>query len=181
MTQRDSLTDSLEHLEYEMAMIIAAWRMRYQHPLPEPNTARPHGYYWANDQAVAYLAGMESVLTHARLLDDFFRCTTSTKPTRRKAAADRYAFEYCDENAWTGFKMLTEDQHERIDKQLSHFTTLRGPRKNHALDHYGRKAIDALTQLTQQAQPQWQPPLKDILAKAQAEQQRFQEPWDPTS
>jgi hypothetical protein len=92
MTQPDDLTESLRHLEYEMAMMVAAPRMVDQHPLtPALNTARPDGYYWANDRAVACLAGIESALTHARLLDDFFRYTT--KPTDGLKANDSYAFD----------------------------------------------------------------------------------------
>lgn len=178
MAQPDDLTESLRHLEYEVAMIVAASRMVYLHPLQEPNTSRQPGYYWANDQAVAYLAGMESALTHARLLDDFFKCTV--KPTGDSAKAkDRYALEYCTQNGWPGFEMLTNDQHTAIDKQLSHLTTQRAPRKQHPLGHYARQAVKALTLLTMQADPQWQGHLADIVAKARAEQQRSPEAWNP--
>lgn len=161
-------------------MIVAALRMVRQHPLPEPNTSRPPGYYWANDQAVTYLAGMESALTHARLLDDFFKHTAKTKPTGKIAKAkDRYALEYCTQNGWPGADVLTDDEHTAIDKQLSHLTTQRGPRKTHRLGHYAQQAVKALTLLSQHADPQWQGPLKDILAKTLAEQQRFAEMWNP--
>jgi hypothetical protein len=62
---------------------------------PAKNTARPDGYYWANDRAVAYLAAMESALTHARLLNDFFKHATGKLPTAHHKANDRYAAEYC--------------------------------------------------------------------------------------
>jgi hypothetical protein len=178
MTDSDDLIESLRHLEYETAMMVATQRMMRQHPLtPALNTSRPDGYYWANDQAVAYLAGMESALTHARLLDDFYRHTTaSTNPLK---ADDRYAVEYCKEKGWTRFELLTHDQRTAINKQLSHFTTQRGPRKTHPLGRYAGNAIRALELLTRQADPQWQQPLKNILAKAQAEHQRSQEAWNP--
>jgi hypothetical protein len=34
------------------------------------NTARPDGYYCGSDRVVVYLAGVESGLTYARLLED---------------------------------------------------------------------------------------------------------------
>jgi hypothetical protein len=71
MTQRDDLAECLRHLEYEMAMMVASPRMLAQHELPDKNTDRPDGYFWANDKAVAYLAAMESACAHARVLDDF--------------------------------------------------------------------------------------------------------------
>jgi hypothetical protein len=169
MTQADDLAESLRHIEYEMAMMIAAPRMADLHKVP-----RPDGYQWANDRDVTYLAGLESALTHARLLDDFFSYTT--QPTGFKAN-DRYAFEYCE--GWSGFKMLTTQERTAIDKQLSHLTTQRKPRKAHAVHHYARQAVEGLTRLTEEAEPEWQPRLRDILAKAHAEQQRNRDPWNP--
>src|SRR3954466_13650383 len=96
MTDRDALDESLRHLEYEVAMIVATPRMVWRHPLtPAMNTARPDGYFWGNDKAVAYLAAMESTLTHARLLNDFFRSPARQLPTGGLKANDRYAAEYC--------------------------------------------------------------------------------------
>ena len=64
MTQSDDLDESLRHLEYEMAMMVASPRMLAKHQLtPAQNTARPDGYYWANDRAVAYLAARAIVNT----------------------------------------------------------------------------------------------------------------------
>jgi hypothetical protein len=52
MTERDDLADSLRHLEYEMAMMVASPRMLVKHRLtPAKNTERPDGYFWANDRA----------------------------------------------------------------------------------------------------------------------------------
>lgn len=96
MTVRDTLEESLRHLEYEMAMIVATPRMLSQHGLPPAkNTERPDGYYWANGLAVVYLAAMESNLVNARLLDDFFRYATDAVPAAAINANDRYAAEYC--------------------------------------------------------------------------------------
>lgn len=187
MAHRDNLTKSLEHLEYEMAMIVAAPRMVYEHPLQEPNDTRPSGYYWANDQAVAYLAGMESALTHARALDDFFKPTSQQVRTLRTArrtrksnkAKDRYASQYCNPGGWPGFDMLKTREHNRIDRQLSHLTTLRAPRRDHDLEHYAERAIAGLGQLVRHARPKWQGRLQVIFNKANAEQQRISQPWNP--
>ncbi|MCV7008234.1 hypothetical protein [Mycobacterium gordonae] len=176
MATPDDLHESLTHLEYEIAMMVATPRMRFRHPItPRFNKARPPGYYWNNDQAVAYLAAMESALTHARLLDDFFKCTA--RPRSGNKARDRYAFEYCVQSGWPGFEMLTSEEHDRIDKQLSHFTTRRAPRHGHALQNYAKQAIKALTLLTHHADTQWQPALQEIHAKAKAEQKRANDPW----
>jgi hypothetical protein len=181
MTQREDLTESLRHLEYEIAMIVAAPRMLAQHQLtPALNIARPDGYFWANDRAVAYLAAMESTLTHARVLDDFFKPASGALPTRPPAKAnDRYAAEYCETNGWKGFAVLTKDEHDAIDKQLSHLSTQRAPRKTHALGQFSRKAVDALILLTRRADPQWQPRLQDILDKTDDERRRADDAWDP--
>lgn len=137
MTQRDSLDESLRHLEYEMAMMVAAPRMLAKHQLtPAENTARPDSYFWANDRAVAYLAALESALTHARLLDDFFRYATGDVPTEGAKANDRYAAEYCVQKGWSGRRVLTPAEHLAIDRQLSHLTTQRRWRKPHKVGSF---------------------------------------------
>jgi hypothetical protein len=179
MKDRDTLDESLRHLEYEIAMIVAAPRLVYNHQLtPATNTARPDGYFWANDRAVAYLAGMESALTHARLLDDFFKPATGTLPTRGPKATDRYAAEYCVQTGWAGIDVLTDEEHDTVDKQLSHFTTVRAPRRSHRLLLFSNRAVDALAELAGRADPQWRPRLDDILTNAQAEQSRISEAWN---
>lgn len=126
MTGRDTLEESLRHLDYELAMIAATPRMVAKHGLsPARNTDRPDGYYWGSDRAVAYLAAVESNLVHARLLDDFFRYATDEIPASGKKSRDRYAAEYCSNGGWSGYRILTDDEHALIDRQLSHFTTLR--------------------------------------------------------
>ncbi len=180
MTQRDELDESLRHLEYEIAMMVAAPRMLAQHPLtPAENTARPDGYYWANDRAVAYLAAMESALTRARLLDDFFKPASGALPTKGLKAKDRYAAEYCVEKGWSGRRVLTDDEHDAIDKQLSHFTTQREPRKTHALGLFSRRAVDSLIALAHRADPEWRDRLADIVEKALSEQGRSDDVWNP--
>jgi hypothetical protein len=142
------------------------------------NTARPDGYYWGSDRAVAYLAGMESGLTHARLLDDFFRPATGQLPTAGAKATDRYAAEYCGDKGWHGIALMTDEQHDQIDKQLSHFTTVRSGRRTWPPDLFSGRAVRALAELAQRADAKRQPRLNDILAKAQAEQARASQPWD---
>jgi hypothetical protein len=180
MAQRDTLEESLRHLEYEMAIMVATPRMLAQHNLtPAMNTARPDGYYWCSDRAVAYLAAMESSLVHARLLDDFYRHATADVPTTGIKANDRYAAQYCVNEGWSGFPVLTEDEHAVIDRQLSHFTTLRRPRSTHAVGQFAQTAIDALTELTRQADTQWTDRLQAILTRSEAEWKRGTEPWNP--
>jgi hypothetical protein len=166
MTDRDPLDESLRHLEYEMAMIVATPRMVWQHPLtPATKTTRPDGYFWRDDKAAAYLAAMESSLTHARLLNDFFRYSAGQVPTGGLKANDRYAAEYCKNNGWNGIDLLTEEQRATIDRQLSHFTTLRAPRRTHPIGQYAQNAVVALAELVKQADPEWQGPLSVILTK----------------
>ena len=56
MTQSDDLHESLRHLEYEMAMMVASPRMLAKHQLtPAENTARPDGYYWVFESNCQYL------------------------------------------------------------------------------------------------------------------------------
>ena len=179
MIQPDDLDESLRHLEYEIAMMVAAPRMLAQHPLtPAENTARPDGYYWANDRAVAYLAAMESALIHARLLDDFFKTASGVLPTKGLKANDRYAAEYCVGKGWSGRRVLTDDEHDAIDKQLSHFTTQRQPRTTHALGLFSRRVVDSLIVLAQRADPEWRDRLADIVEKALAEQRRSGDAWN---
>jgi hypothetical protein len=182
MTERDDLTESLRHLEYEMAMIVAAPRMLAKHQLtPAKNTDRPDGYYWANDRAVAYLTAIESALAHARLLDDFFKRASTDPPPQGHKADDRYAAEYCVENGWRRFRLMTKDEHLTIDRQLSHFTTYRQPREGHDLGKFAQKAVDALMLLTRRADPQWRDRLEEILAKVLAERARANETWNSES
>ena len=180
MTQSDDLDESLRHLEYEMAMMVASPRVLAKHQLtPAQNTARPDGYYWANDRAVAYLAAMESALTHARLLNDFFKYASDALPAKTLKANDRYAAEYCATNGWKGFAVLTPDQHRTINQQVSHLTTQRRPRKPHEIGRFAQRAVDALIVLTRRADPEWQDRLEDILAKVAAEQRRIDDAWNP--
>ena len=127
-------------------MIVATPRMFARHMLaPAMNTARPDGYYWDDDRAVAYLAAMESNLVHARLLDDFFIYATADVPITGRKANDRYAAQYCVSKGWNGYRVLTEDEHVVIDRQLSHFTTLRRPFHNIAASsqHSRRRKVCA--------------------------------------
>jgi hypothetical protein len=178
MTKRDTLNESLRQLEYEIAMLVAVPPMVAMHQLiPARNTARPDGYYWANDRAVAYLAGMESGLTHARLLDDFFKPATGQLPTGLKTT-DRYAAEYCADNGWHGIALMTDEQHDTIDKQLSQFTTMRAARRTCPPDLFSGKAVRALAELALRADQKWQPRLHDILGKAQTEQGHANSAWN---
>lgn len=178
---RDDLSESLRHLEYEMAMMVAAPRMLAEHPLdPAKNTDRPPGYYWANDRAVAYLAALESACTHARVLDDFFRYASGDEPTKGRWANDRYAAHYCEQNGWPGYRVLTEDQYTAISQQLSHLTTQRRFRKEHPVGLFSNLAVNALVALTGRADPQWQGPLEDILNKTVAERERMGDSWNPS-
>lgn len=179
MTRSDDLAESLRHLEYEMALMVAAPRLAYWHPLRRTDDARPPGYYWSNDQAAAHVAGLESALTHARLLDDFFKRSTQTKPNgKSKKSKDRHALDYCPPHGWPGFDVLTDDEHKAIDKQLCHFGKREDSSDPPPIDRYARQAVKALALLTEHADPQWLRPLKTILAKAQAEQQRAYLPWN---
>jgi hypothetical protein len=181
MTEPDDLDESLRHLEYEMAMIVAAPRMLAKHQLtPAKNTARPDGYFWANDSAVAYLVAFESALTHARLLDDFFGPASGALPITGPKANDRYAAEYCVEMGWSGRRVLTDDEHRAIDKQLSHFATQRRLRQTHNLGRFSQRAVDALIVLAGRADPKWRDRLGDIVEKVLAEQGRLNEAWNPT-
>ncbi|MBV8348942.1 MAG: hypothetical protein JOZ49_15880 [Mycolicibacterium sp.] len=74
--------------------------------------------------------------------------------------------------------MLTQRQHTTIDKQLSHFTTQRAARTPHPLSLFALRAVDALAELARRADTQWRRRLRDILAKAHAEQQRRREAWN---
>jgi hypothetical protein len=100
-------------------------------------------------------------------------------PTKGRWANDRYAAHYCAKNGWRGRRLLTEDEHTAIDQQLSHLTTQRRLRKGHNLGRFSQKAVDALIVLSRRADPKWQEPLQDILAKTEAEQRRFNEAWNP--
>lgn len=117
---------------------------------------------------------------HARLLNDFFKHATGKLPTARHKANDRYAAEYCVNVGWNGIEVLTEQQHTTIDKQLSHFTTRRAARTPHPLGLFALRAVDALAELARRADPIRQGRLRDILAKAHAEQQRTREAWNAT-
>jgi len=180
MARRDTLDESLRHLDYEMAMMVATPRMLAQYQLtPANNTVRADGYYWANDRAVAYLAAMESALVHARLLNDFFKYGTGDLPTSGFKASDRYAAEYCTTKGWSGSVVLTKSEHTIVDKQLSHFTTERSPRRTHDLGRFAQRAVDALIKLTSRANAEWQDPLLSILARCEAESKRSLEVWTP--
>jgi hypothetical protein len=160
-------------------MIVATPRMLAEHPLTHAiNTARPEGYFWDNDRAVAYLAALESALIHVRLLNDFFRYPAVRLPTGGLKANDRYAAEYCKNNGWNGIDLVTEQQRTTLDKQLSHFTTQRAARRTHPIGLYAQKAVDALAELAKQADAEWQGPLNDILTKVHAEQQRSGDAWN---
>ena len=161
-------------------MIVATPRMLARHQLtPAKNTARADSYYWANDRAVTYLAAMESALVHARLLDDFFRYATGDVPASGLKANDRYAAECCVTKGWSGSVVLTKSEHSIIDKQLSHFTTERSPRRTHDLGRFAQRAVDALIRLTRRADAQWEDPLLSILARCEAESKRSLDGWAP--
>jgi len=95
MTEPDDLAESLQHLEYEMAMIVAAWRMVSPHPLQEPTltgrpaTTGPTTKPWPTSQ------GWNPHSPTARLLDDFFAAPSQLQPVSHSGALSAHYPAWC--------------------------------------------------------------------------------------
>jgi len=128
-------------------MIVRAQQQCHAHRVPS-GTIDTDGYYWDNPDAITYLTGLESAVTHTRLLDDFYAPSsaqvTAIRLAKRSNHRDRFAADYCTKGDWPGYRIANDDQHQRIDRQLSHFSTDRAPRTPHPLSTFAQRAHDAL-------------------------------------